>query len=345
MIKSREIRLKYRPQGLPDLDCFELASVELPDINDGELLIKNLWMSVDPYMRGRMDGAESYVDPFEIGKPMDGGAIGQVVASRSVDFSVGDYVLHEYGWREHFVFSTTDTEDELLGGLQKVDKTVAPIEAYLGVAGMPGMTAYAGLTTVAHLKPGETVFVSAAAGAVGSVACQIARIRGCKVVASAGSSQKVEWLKNKAGVDAAFNYKTVSSIHDAVADACPDGIDVYFENVGGEHLSAAISHMNTGGRIALCGLISQYNIPTETDEHELFSRILHNSLTVRGFIVTEFWDQYPEFLTQISKWISDGRIVWEETVFDGIESAPQAFLGLFAGRNLGKMLVKLAEDS
>jgi NADPH-dependent curcumin reductase CurA len=344
MITSREIRLRQRPQGLPSPHCFELASVKLPAIKEGEVLVKNLWMSVDPYMRGRMDEKESYIAPFAVGKPMEGGAVGRVLASRNPEFAVGDYVQSMLGWREYFVFPATGNEGAEFGGLQKLDDSLVPIQAYLGVAGMPGMTAYAGLMLVAQPKPGETVFVSGAAGAVGSLACQIAKIHGCTVIGSAGSEQKVAWLKQAAGVDAAFNYKKVASVSAALDVACPDGIDVYFENVGSEHLSAAILHMNTGGRIAICGLISEYNVPTGTDERGLFTHILSNSLTVRGFIVTEFWDRYPEYLKSLSDWIRDGRIKWEETVFEGIEKAPEAFLGLFAGRNLGKMLVKLAND-
>jgi NADPH-dependent curcumin reductase CurA len=344
MITSREIHLKKRPQGLPTQHCFELASVELPAIQEGELLVKNLWMSVDPYMRGRMDDAESYIAPFALGKPMEGGAIGRVVSSKNPQFAVGDHVQSMFGWREYFVFPAAGIESAEFGGLQKVDDALVPIQAYLGVAGMPGMTAYAGLMLVAQAKPGETVFVSGAAGAVGSMVCQIAKIHGCRVVGSAGSEQKVAWLKETAGVDAAFNYKKIASISDALDVACPEGIDVYFENVGGEHLRAAIQRMKTGGRIAICGLISEYNVPTGKDAHGLFTQILGNSLTVRGFIVTEFWDRYPQFLKSLAGWIRDGRIKWEETVFDGIEKAPEAFLGLFAGRNLGKMLVKLAND-
>jgi NADPH-dependent curcumin reductase CurA len=344
MITSREIRLRKRPQGLPSPDCFDLIRVELPAIGEGELLVKNLWMSVDPYMRGRMDDVESYVPPFAIGEPMDGGAVGRVVASRNPEFVVGDYVQSMFGWREYFIYPASDDDNTAFWSLNKLDDSLVPVQAHLGVAGMPGMTAYAGLMLVAQLKPGETVFVSGAAGAVGSLVCQIAKIHGCKVVGSAGSTQKVTWLKETAGVNEAFNYNEVASINDGLDAACPGGIDVYFENVGSEHLGAAVTHMNTGGRIALCGLISDYNVPAGKDEHALFMHILSNSLTVRGFIVTEFWDQYPDYLKLLSGWIRDGSIKWEETVFEGIENAVEAFLGLFAGRNLGKMLVKLAED-
>lgn len=340
MITSREIRLKKRPQGLPSSDCFELVSVELPEIKDGELLVRNVWMSVDPYMRGRMNDVKSYVAPFALGAPLEGGAIGRVAASRHPAFAEGDYVFSERGWREFFI-AGSDTDK--VKGLRKIDSSAMPPRAYLGVAGMPGMTAYAGLMLVGRPKPGETVFVSGAAGAVGSLVCQLAKIHGCTVIGSAGTEQKVQWLEEKAGVDAAFNYKKVGSIREALQIAAPRGIDVHFENVGGEHLSAAIRHMNTHGRVVICGLISDYNVRTGKDKHGLFMNILVKSLTVRGFIVTEFWDHYPEFLKALSGWIRDGRIKWEETVVEGIENAPEAFLGLFAGRNLGKMLVKLAD--
>ena len=343
MTTSREIRLKSRPHGLPTPECFELASVELPNIQDGQVLVKNLWMSVDPYMRGRMDDVASYVPPFELGKPLEGGAIGQVVASKNPNFAEGDYVESMMGWRECFVYdSDANMRVAGSGGLQKRDPALVAPQAYLGVAGMPGMTAYTGLLLVARAKAGETVFVSGAAGAVGSLVCQIARIHGCTVIGSAGSDEKVDWLKQTAGVDAAFNYKTVSSVNDALADACPQGIDVYFENVGGEHLAAAIEHMNQSGRIALCGLISEYNAPTAADDHSLFMQVLTKSLRIQGFIVTDYWDHYPEFLEALSGWIRDGQVEWQETVVEGIEKAPDAFLGLFAGQNTGKMLVRLA---
>ena len=339
MIETHEVHLVKRPVGLPKPECFEIVTVQLPEIDEGQALVKNLWMSVDPYMRGRMDEDESYIPPFALGQVMEGGAIGRVIASKSHALSVGDYVESMRGWREHFVISDSRPGDDV----RVQDPNLVPLQTYLGVAGMPGLTAYSGMTWVAEVKAGETVFVSGAAGAVGSAACQIAKIAGCTVIGSAGSESKIDWLKESAGVDVAFNYKTVS-IADALAEAAPEGIDAYFENVGGEHLSAAISRMKPFGRVALCGLIADYNIRGDINEQDLFSQILSNSLQVQGFIVTQFYDRYPEFLEKVSAWIRDRCIRWEETVFDGIHNAPSAFLGLFSGQNFGKMLVKLTDD-
>jgi len=348
MIESREIRLKARPQGMPTDECFELATVGLPEISDGEVLVRNLWMSVDPYMRGRMDDVESYIQPFQIGEPLEGGAIGQVVASKNSELAVGDFVESMLGWREYFIANQGMIDGDPanpLDGLHKRDPSLLPLQSYLGIAGMPGMTAYSGLVLLAKARAGDTVFVSGAAGAVGSTVCQIAKIKGCTVVGSAGSEKKVKWLKDTAGVDAAFNYKKVSSVSDALSKVAPRGIDVYFENVGGEHLTAAIEHMNDYGRIALCGLIADYNEPSGTEEHGLFMQILAKQVRVQGFIVTSSYDQYPKFLNELAGWIREGKIKWEETVLEGIENAPAAFLGLFSGRNTGKMLVKLADPA
>ncbi len=239
---SREIRLKNRPEGVPHETDFELAEVELPEIGAGKVLIQNIYMSVDPYMRGRMYDRKSYIAPFQLGMPLDGGCVGRVIGSKKDPFQVGDYVLGMLGWREYFV---SDGQ-----GLVKIDPTIAPAQSYLGTLGMPGlMTAYAGLLHIGRPKEGQTVFVSAASGAVGSIVCQIAILKGCTVVGSAGSDEKVSWLLKEAGVDAAFNYKKIDDIIAEVGKHCPKGIDVYFENVGGVHLEAALEHLNTHGRI------------------------------------------------------------------------------------------------
>jgi NADPH-dependent curcumin reductase CurA len=251
--KSREIRLKNRPEGLPRETDFELAEVELPEIGEGEVLVQNMYMSVDPYMRGRMVDKRSYLPPFQLNQPLDGGCVGGVVESKNEQFQVGDFVLGMSGWREYFISDGT--------GLNKIDPKVAPIQAYLGTVGMPGLTAYCGLLEIGKPNEGETVFVSAASGAVGSIVCQIAKLKGCNVVGSAGSDAKVSWLLEKAGVDAAFNYKKVDNIIAEVGKHCPKGIDVYFENVGGVHLEAALEHMNKFGRIVMCGMIAIYNAP------------------------------------------------------------------------------------
>ena len=343
---SQEIRLRTRPSGLPTPDNFELASTELPALGDGDVLVKNLWMSVDPYMRGRMDGLEdSYVPPFQLGNVLEGGAIGQVAESRHTDFPVGTYVESMFGWRERFVVNCNKAGaagfDIEGGGIAPRDATLVPPQTYLGIAGMPGLTAYVGLLTVGAAKAGETVFVSAASGAVGAVVCQIAKQHGCGVVGTAGSDDKVKWLQEEAGVDAAINYKTVADLRAALRTACPGGIDVYFENVGGDHLEATLDLMNNGGRVAVCGLISQYNATALPPGPRNFIQILVKSLRVQGFIVTDYWDQYAQFLKTMAGWVGNGQMKWRETVYEGIERAPEALMALFSGDNFGKMLVKL----
>jgi NADPH-dependent curcumin reductase CurA len=332
MTTSKEIRLKSRPVGLPTADNFELASVELPPPGPGEVQVRNLFMSVDPYMRGRMYDRPSYVPPFQIGQALQGGAIGEVIASNDPSLKAGDLVQSMWGWREAF--------NAPANTLQKSDAHGLPPQALLGVAGMPGMTAYAGLLRVAALKEGDVVFVSAAAGAVGSVVCQIAKIKGHTVIGSAGGAEKVAFLK-EIGVDHVIDYKATKDLTAALMDAAPKGIDVYFENVGGEHLEAAINAARPFARFALCGMISQYN---ETGEPKGPSNIIQavgKSLRLEGFIVSNHFDMMPAFLKDMSGWIASGQMKWKETVDEGIESAPGAFIKLFKGENLGKMLVKL----
>ena len=332
-ITSREIRLKSRPDGMPTAENFEVATVTLPDLQAGEMVVRNLFMSVDPYMRGRMADRRSYVPPFAIGEALTGGAVGQVVESNGGKFAVGDYVLSMYGWREAYV---TDGR-----GMTTVDATIAPAQAYLGALGMPGMTAYIGLLEIGQIKAGETVFVSAAAGAVGAIACQIAKAKGCRVVGSAGSDEKVAWLLKEAGADAAFNYKTVENLRAELGKAAPNGVDVYFDNVGGDHLEAALDRMNNYGRLVICGMIAQYNATEATAAPRNLAMVIGKRLTLRGFIVSDHSAQQPQFFTEMGKWIAEGKITWQETIYQGIENAPKAFLGLFSGANTGKMLVKL----
>lgn len=330
---SREIRLKNRPSGMPSEDDFELAQVILPEIEDEQILVRNAYMSVDPYMRGRMHDREGYLPPFQIGKPLEGGAVGQVIESRSTKFQVGDYVVSMMGWRDFFICNGKY--------LIKVDPEKVPIQAYLGIMGMPGLTSYVGLIDIGKPKEGETIFVSAAAGAVGSAACQIARIKGCRVVGSAGSEEKVSWLVEEAGVDAAFNYKSVENLTGELQKHCPKGIDIDFENVGGKHLEAALESMNPFGRVVFCGMISLYNAirPPRAPVNLVYA--IPKRLTLKGFIVSDHLDRQPQFNQDMAAWIKEGRIKWKETILDGIENAPKAFLGLFTGDNFGKMLVKL----
>jgi NADPH-dependent curcumin reductase CurA len=333
---GREIRFKERPAGMPTESCFELAEVPVPRPKDGQILVRNIWMSVDPYMRGRMRPGKSYVAPFQIGSPLEGGCVGQVVASQNDEFSVGDYVTSMYGWREYWISDGF--------GVSKVDPKAAPIQTYLGTLGMPGMTAYVGLLKIGDIKPGETVFVSAAAGAVGSVACQIARIEGCRVVGSTGSDEKVAWLLDEAGVDHAFNYRKADSVLAALQKGAPDGLDVCFENVGGEHLNAALQHMRDFGRIVMCGMISQYNVESSPPGPGKLFLIIPKRIRMQGFIARDHYDIQDRFRTDMARWIREGKVKWRETVVEGLENAPKAFLGLFRGENIGKMLVKIGPD-
>jgi NADPH-dependent curcumin reductase CurA len=333
MTTSREVRLKSRPEGLPTAANFEVASVELPAPGPGEVQVRNHFMSVDPYMRGRMYDRPSYVPPFQIGEALQGGAVGEVVASNDPAFAVGDAVQSMWGWREAF--------NAPANTLQKLDTSSGlPLQAFLGVAGMPGMTAYAGLLRVGGLKDGDVVFVSAAAGAVGSVVCQIAKIKGHTVIGSAGGPEKAAFLKS-IGVDHVIDYKAVPDLKAALREAAPKGIDVYFENVGGEHLEAAIDSARPFARFALCGMISQYN---ETGEPKGPSNIIQavgKSLKLEGFIVSNHYDMLPDFLRDMSAWIGSGQLQWKDTVDEGIDNAAGAFIKLFKGENMGKMLVKL----
>jgi hypothetical protein len=334
-VTSREIRLKTRPAGMPTPDTFELAETQVPDPGDGQVLIRNAWMSVDPYMRGRMMDRASYVAPFQIGHPLEGGAIGQVIASRNPKFAEGDHVSHMLGWREYALSDGT--------GVSKVDPDLAPLQAYLGVLGMPGLTAYAGLLDIGEPKEGETVFVSAASGAVGAVVCQIAKAKGCRVIGSVGSQDKADWLVREVGIDGCVNYKATDNLLRSVKDLAPDGIDVYFENVGGPHLEVALELMNPHGRMPFCGMISQYNAERAPEGPKNLIYVVGKRLKLQGFIVSDHFHRLNDFLTDMSGWIKDGKMTWKESVYDGIDKAPEAFMALFTGDNFGKTLVKLSD--
>jgi hypothetical protein len=333
MTASREIRLKSRPVGRPTLDNFEFASVDLPSPGPGEVQVRNLWMSVDPYMRGRMNDAKSYIPPFQLGQPLEGGAIGEVTASDDPGFRSGDLVNTMYGWREAF--------NAPAKALRKLETHGLPPQAFLGAAGMPGLTAYVGLLKIAALKDGDVVFVSAAAGAVGSMVCQIAKLKGHVVIGAAGGPEKIAFL-NEIGVDQAIDYKAVPNLTKALADAAPNGIDVYFDNVGGEHLEAALARARPFARFALCGMISDYNAADGGNGVRGMMQVVAKSLRLEGFIITNHLSVTPEFVADVSRWIAEGKISWRETVEAGLDRAPEAFLKLFEGKNLGKMLVKLA---
>jgi NADPH-dependent curcumin reductase CurA len=333
-MKSTEIRLAARPTGWPTPETFDVAEVDVPDPGPGQVLVRNLLMSVDPYMRGRMDDRESYVAPFQVGQPLDGGAVGEVVASSAGGLRPGDTVLHGLGWRTYALLDARHAT--------KVDPAVAPLGAYLGVLGMPGLTAYAGLFVSAEFKPGDVVFVSSAAGAVGQVVGQLAMLRGAaRVIGSAGSAEKVAYLTGELGFDAAFDYHD-GPVRKRLREAAPDGIDVYFDNVGGEQLEAAIGSMRTHGRICVCGMISVYNAIEPTPAPRNLSLLIGKRLTMRGMLVRDHRDLQPQFLAETAPLVADGRLKYRETVIDGLERAPEAFLAMMRGDGLGKMLVRVA---
>jgi len=332
-VTAREIHLKSRPVGPASEENFELVERRLDGPREGQLLVRNLWMSVDPYMRGRMRDRKSYIAPFGLGEPLEGSAVGVVEASAAPGFEPGDRVAHFAGWRDYALIDAT--------GAVKVDEGAAPLETYLGALGVPGLTAYVGLLRIGRPEPGNTVFVSAGSGAVGSIVCQLAREKGCRVVASAGSDIKTAWLRDEIGVDAAINYRSTDDLQAALASACPDGIDVYFDNVGGEQLDAALAAANDFARFALCGMIDQYNADAPPPGPRNIFQAAIKRLTLQGFLVTDHMSSMPEFAVDMTRRIAEGRIKSHATVVRGLDRAPGAFLGLFKGENIGKMLVDL----
>ncbi|HQW29141.1 MAG TPA: NADP-dependent oxidoreductase [Verrucomicrobiales bacterium] len=332
-ITSREVRLASRPTGIPTAANFTVAETTLTPLQDQQVFVRNLFMSVDPYMRGRMNERQSYVPPFEIGKVLEGGAVGEVIASRVDEFKVGDVVTSRYGWREAFIAAPRD--------LHAVNKAVQPRSVYLGILGMPGMTAWAGLTMV-EVKAGDVIYISGAAGAVGNVAGQLAKLRGCRVIGSAGSEEKVKRLLEECGFDAAFNYKT-GPVLDQLKLAAPDGIDVYFDNVGGESLEAALSALRVHGRIIACGGISGYNEEKPKPGPSNLFNMTTKRLTMKGLIVGDWLNRQGEFEKEVGGHFQAGRLKSLETVVDGLDQAVAAFIGLFDGKNVGKMVVKLSQ--
>ncbi|MFH9348273.1 NADP-dependent oxidoreductase [Kitasatospora sp. NPDC017646] len=330
---AREWHLAARPQGWPVPADFALVEAPVRTPGPGEILVRNTHLSVDPYMRGRMNDVKSYVPPFQLGQAMDGGAVGYVVASGAEGFAPGDAVLHGLGWRE---YATLDAAHAV-----KVDPDAAPLSAYLGVLGMPGLTAYAGLLAVGGLKEGDKVFVSGAAGAVGSLVGQIARLKGASlVVGSAGSAEKVAKLVDEYGFDAAFNYKD-APVAEQLAKAAPEGIDLYFDNVGGDHLEAAIGALGVHGRAVLCGAIAQYNETTAPAAPRNLAMAIGKRLRLEGMLVRDHAALQPQFVTEMAGWLRSGELRTEETVVDGFENAAQAFIDLLRGVNTGKMVVRL----
>ncbi|MFI2455700.1 NADP-dependent oxidoreductase [Streptomyces sp. NPDC019539] len=330
---SREWHLVSRPHGWPEPENVALREAPVTEPGEGRILVRNLHFSVDPYMRGRMNDVKSYVPPFQLDQPMEGGAVGEVVASNADGFAVGDHVLHGLGWREY-----ADVEAR---HAVKVDASVAPLSAYLGVLGMPGLTAYAGLFEVASFKEGDAVFVSGAAGAVGSLVGQMAKLKGAsRVIGSAGSDEKVKLLVEEYGFDAAFNYKK-GPVAEQLKEAAPDGIDVYFDNVGGEHLEAAISSLNVHGRVTICGMIAQYNATEPTPGPRNLALVIGKRLRLQGMLVNDHRGLQEQFVQEVAGWLGSGELKYDETVVEGIENGFDAFLGLLRGQNTGKMIVSL----
>jgi NADPH-dependent curcumin reductase CurA len=337
MTKSRQVVLAARPAGLPKSSDFRLEETSIPEPADGQVVVKNAFMSVDPYMRGRMNDRKSYAQPWQVGQPADGRAVGQVVKSRARGLAEGDWVASMLGWREFFVAGPE--------GLNRIDTTLAPASAYLGVLGVPGFTGWYGLKDIGRPKAGETLVVSGAAGATGSLVAQLGKVWGCRVVGTAGTDDKCAWLTGECGIDTAINYRRAGDLYEALRQACPAGVDVYFENVGGPMLDAVLRLANVGVRIPLCGMISQYNLEVpEPGPRYLFSLIGNRGL-MQGFIISDHMGRYPEFVGEVAPLLKAGRIRYQETVVDGIERAVEAFLGLFAGDNTGKMLVRLDRGS
>jgi leukotriene B4 12-hydroxydehydrogenase/15-oxo-prostaglandin 13-reductase len=334
-VSNKQVLLAARPAGFPRHSDFRLVESPVPQAAEGEVLLRVIYLSVDPYMRGRMRDAASYAEPVKIGEVMTGGAVAEVIESRNPAYRVGDIVEGMLGWQQYAVSDGAE--------LRKIDPSIAPISTALGVLGMPGMTAYFGLLDICHPQPGETVVVSAAAGAVGSLAGQIAKIRGCRVVGSAGSDEKVRYLLDDLGFDAAFNYKTTDDYLHKLVELCPNGIDVYFDNVGGAITDAVFGLINIKARIAICGQISQYNLEKPEMGPRLLWTLIVKQAKVEGFLVFEFADRYQEGRPRMAQWLKEGRIKYREQFAEGIENAPAAFIGMLRGANIGKQLVRISD--
>ena len=329
---TKQIVLAGRPTGKPVAENFKTENIELAEIKDNEILLEALFFSVDPYMRGRMNDAKSYAPPFEVGKPITGGVVAKVIKSNAANFKENDIVTGNLPWQQHCIITEK--------GLVKIDTTIAPASYYLGILGMPGLTAYFGLLHIGKPKTGETVVVSGAAGAVGMVVGQIAKLQGCRVIGIAGSDEKVKLLKEQFGFNEVINYKTNTTIKKAIADACPRGVDIYFDNVGGEISDAVISNINFNARIVLCGQIALYNSTEIPMGPRLQPLLLTRSVLMQGFIIGNYQNQFSEGIGQLSDWVKDGKLKYKETIVKGFDKLPAALLGLFEGDNIGKMIVE-----
>ncbi len=335
---NRQITLAVRPVGYPKESDFKLVETPIPTPEEGQVLVKTLYLSVDPYMRGRMNQSRSYAPNVEHNEVMVGGVIAQVVESKHSEFEIGDIVNAHIGWQEYGVAKGEE--------LRKIDPTLAPISTGVGILGMPGLTAYFGLLEVGQLKESETVFVSGAAGAVGSVVGQIAKIKGCRVVGSAGTDEKIKFVLDDLGFDAAFNYKNVTDYHAKLAELCPDGIDVYFDNVGGPITDAVFPNLRIKGRVVICGQISQYNLEKPETGPRFLWHLITKRARIEGFLVFDFVERHPQALKQMAEWLQQGKLIYRETITEGdIEKAPAAFISMLKGGNIGKQLVKVAEPN
>jgi NADPH:quinone reductase len=334
MPMNRQIVLAARPAGYPKESDFHLVEKVIPTPGPEEMLVRIIYLSLDPYMRGLMSARESYTRSLQIGDLMIGGTVGKVIQSNHPDYVKGDIVEGMFGWQEYAV---SDGQ-----GLRKIDPKAAPISTALGILGMPGLTAYFGLLDIAAPKPGDTVMISGAAGAVGSAVGQIAKLKGCRVVGAAGSDAKINYMVGELGFDAAFNYRSIENYYDALHEICPDGIDIYFDNVGGAISDAVLRLLRPHARVAICGQISQYNLEKPEPGPRLFSYLLIRQARAQGFLVFQFADRYPAALQELTLWLQAGKLKYREDIVDGIENAPRAFIGMLNGRNMGKQLVKLS---
>ena len=333
-MRNTQVLFKARPEGWVDESHFEIVKSESRAPREGEVLVRNLYLSVDPYMRGRMRAAKSYAAGFELGKPLQGGGVGEVIESRSQTLPVGCFVSGMVGWENY----TT----ALAEAFMRVDPELAPLSAYLGALGMPSMTAWYGMKEIGKAKPGETVVISAASGAVGQIAGQMAKMIGCRVVGTVGSEEKLRYILDELGFDAGINYKTADTLGAALDEACPKGIDVYFENVGGAMLDAVLARVNPFARIIACGMISQYNLEKPDGVHNLMS-IIGNRVLMQGFIISDHYARMPEFHAEMGGWIKQDKIQYREDITEGIENAPAAFIGMLKGENFGKAMVEIAK--
>lgn len=334
-IINNQITLAERPQGMPDSNTFEFVKKDVGDVKEGQILIKTLYVSVDPYMRGRMENVESYVEPFKLNAVIEGGSIGEVIESKSDQFKTGDVVTGMFGWQEYHVAGENE--------VRQIDPSIAPITTNLHILGMTGLTAYFGLLDIGKPKAGETVVISGAAGSVGSTVGQIAKIKGARVVGIAGSDEKISFLKDELNFDAGINYRTTDNIKDDLKHACPAGVDVYYDNVGGEISDAVMTKLNSYARIPVCGAISTYNLEGKDIGPRVQQTLIKKSALMQGFTVGNYSDRFKEGAKQLGQWLQEGKLTYRETIREGFENIPDAFLDLFRGKNIGKLLVKVGD--